>query len=178
MPLDEFIGNLSKHAKESGKAQFQEIVKALLDFRLRVPPIYNLDPRFIIVDTMNCQVKVLLTPALFERKRDIQGLTKDDLRYITPEELYGHGRSITSPFWVLGCMLYEAQFVKNPFHAVMKPKVTEELIKKYPVIFPKEAEGQELLQDLIINLLIKDPLQRLGSDKMEEEILEHAYFAQ
>ena len=68
-------------------------------------------------------------------------------------------------------MLYEAQFVKNPFHTVMKPKVTEELIKKYPVIFPKEAEGQELLQDLIINLLIKDPLQRLGSDKMEEEIL-------
>ena len=120
---------------------------------------------------MNCQVRLILTPGLFERKRQIQGLTKDDLRYVTPEELYGHGRSITSPFWVLGCLLYEAQFVKNPFHTAMKAKVTEELIKKYPVIFPKEAKDQEDLKDLILNLLIKDPLQRLGSDKMEEEIL-------
>ena len=53
----------------------------------------------------------------------------------------------------------------------MKAKVTEELIKKYPVIFPKEAKDQEDLKDLILNLLIKDPLQRLGSDTMEEEIL-------
>ena len=71
MPLDEFVGNLSKHANESGKAQFREIVKALLDIRLRVPPIYNLDSRFIIVDTMNCHARVILTPGLFERKREV-----------------------------------------------------------------------------------------------------------
>ena len=48
--------------------------------------------------------------------------------------------------------------MKNPFHTVMKSKVTEELIKKYPVIFPKEDKDHEDLQDLITNLLIKDPL--------------------
>ena len=98
--------------------------------RLRVPPIYNLDPKFIIVDTTNVNaVKVIISPALFERTRNIQGLLRDDLRYITPEELFGHGRSVTSPFWVLGCMLYEAQYVRNPFSTVMKPKVNEEFIE-------------------------------------------------
>ena len=104
-------------------------------------------------------------------------LTLDDLRYITPEELWGHGRSVTSPFWVLGCMLYEAEYAKHPFATLMKPKVTEEFIKKYPVLYPPEPKDIDVLQDLITNLLIKDPLQRLGSDKMEQEILDHPYFS-
>ena len=150
---------------------------ALLDVRLRVPPIYNLDPNFIIVDTKTGTVKIIMSNTLFERARNINNLLKDDLRYITPEELWGHGRSITSPCWVLGCMLYEAQYGRNPFATIMKNKVAEEFIKKYPVNFPVEPTNLDDLQDLITHLLIKDPLQRLGSDQMEQEILEHPYFS-
>jgi len=175
MLLTEFIESVQKHTG-NGKAQFKEILNALLDVRLRVPPIFNLDPQFILVDTKTGSVRLIVSKALFERKRNIQHLCKDDLRYLTPEELYGHGRSITSPFWVLGCMLYETQFNRNPFATVMQAKVTEEMIKKYPVHFPEEQEDIEDLIDLITNLLIKDPLQRLGSDGMESEVLSHAYF--
>ena len=100
----------------------------------------------------------------------------DDLRYITPEELYGHGRSVTSPFFVFGCMLYEAQYMKHPFTTHLNYKGMQEFIKKYPVLYPPEPSNIDDLQDLITNLLIKDPLQRLGSDSMEQEILEHPYF--
>ena len=138
MSLEEFIISVQKHSSENGKDQFQAVLNALLDVRLRVPPIYNFDPRFIIVDTKTADVKLIISSALFERTRSLQNLTRDDLRYITPEELWGHGRSVTSPFWVFGCMLYEAQYTKNPFATVMKPKVSEEFIKKYPVIYPPE----------------------------------------
>ena len=73
-------------------------------------------------------------------------------------------------------MLYEAQYGRNPFDTIMKYKVTEEFIKKYPVLYPPEPKDLDVMQDLITNLLIKDPLQRLGSDQMEQEILEHPYF--
>ena len=119
MSLEEFISNCQKHSG-NGKTQFKEVLSALLDVRLRVPPIFNFDPQFIIVCTKTGSVQLIVSKELFERKRSIQHLTKDDLTYITPEELYGHGRSITSPFWVFGCMLYEAQYNKNPFATVMQ----------------------------------------------------------
>ena len=52
-----------------------------------------------------------------------------------------------------------------------------QFIKKYPVYFEEEEKVDEDLHELIINLMIKNPLQRLGSDGYEKEVLEHAYFA-
>jgi len=57
----------------------------------------------------------------------------------------------------------------------------ENLIKKYPVVFPDEVDNSlppvnSDLKALIRDLLNKDPTQRLGSDQCEMEILQHAYF--
>jgi len=46
-------------------------------------------------------------------------------------------------------------------------------------MFPDDQEPpEENLKTLILNLLIKDPLQRLGSDSFEKELLEHPYFSE
>ena len=52
-------------------------------------------------------------------------------------------------------------------------------IKYYPVMFPEDQDPpQEAFANLIYSLLIKDPLQRLGSDAFEAELLQHAYFVE
>ena len=99
--------------------------------------------------------------------------------YKSPEELHGKGKSLTTPFWVLGCQIYEARFGVNPFVTHLKAQVSEMFIKYYPCMFPEDQEKpEEAFQSLILHLLIKDPLQRLGSDSFEKELLEHPYFVQ
>ena len=78
---------------------------------------------------------------------------------------------------MLGCVLYEAKFGFNPFRTHLKQQVTEMFIKHYPVMFPEDQDPpSENFRQLILHLLIKDPLQRLGSDQFEQELLDHPYF--
>ena len=65
-------------------------------------------------------------------------MTRDEIRYKSPEELYGKGRSLTTPFWVLGVLLYEVNVGFNPWETCLKIQVTEQFIKKYPVHFPDD----------------------------------------
>jgi len=46
-------------------------------------------------------------------------------------------------------------------------------------MFPEDQDPpSEQFKLLILQLLIKDPLQRLGSDSFEKELLEHAFFTE
>ena len=113
---------------------------------------------------------------MFQRDSPYDNLSRDELRYKSPEELFGKGRSMTTPFWVLGILLFEAEIGFNPWATTLKTPVIEKFIKYYPVHFPDEKKVSEDFRDLIMNLLIKNPIQRLGSDFYEGEILDHPYF--
>jgi hypothetical protein len=121
-----------------------------------LPPIYNLDPKYLIVNKENHVVKLIMSDVLWQKESPFRGLSATDLRHKSPEELSGFGRSPTTPFWVLGVMLYEATIGINPWATVLKTQVTEEFIKKYPVIF--EEEPEESFEDIVTQLLIKNPL--------------------
>lgn len=167
----------SKNGDEKRKKVFRAVLDALLDVRLRLPPIYNFIPGNILIDTETLAVKIVITEDLFKRESQTVKLSRDDLLYKSPEELLGRGKSLTTPFWVLGCLLYEAKFGANPFRTHLKTQVTEEFIKFYPCMFPEDQDPpSEAFSSLILHLLIKDPLQRLGSDSFEKEMLEHPYF--
>ena len=102
-----------------------------------MPRIYSLDPRFILIDTMNFSVKVILNEDMFKRTVTADpGRTKDLLRFISPEELIKEKRSKSTIFWNIGVMMYEAHFKKNPFDTSFNKKVIVKLIEKYPVVFP------------------------------------------
>ena len=77
---------------------------------------------------------------MFERtaKRPSE-ITLDALRYYSPEELIHEKRELTTPLWAIGCMMYEANYKRSAFSTHLNPKVVSELIKSYPVIFPRSS---------------------------------------
>jgi hypothetical protein len=63
----------------------------MLELRILLPPIYHLDPRFVIVNTETKECQIVLSEALFDRENAYIPLevTKQDLMYRSPEELCG-----------------------------------------------------------------------------------------
>jgi hypothetical protein len=47
---------------------FRAVLDALLDVRLRLPPIYNFIPGNILIDTETLAVKIVITEDLFKRE--------------------------------------------------------------------------------------------------------------
>ena len=138
MYQDRFMEDVSRNRNNDGKQVFKAILSALLDLRLRIPPIYNLKPSNILVDKSTNDVKIIVNDDLFSKDSNIMFLEKTDLIYKSPEELHGKGKSLTTPFWVLGCQIYEARFGMNPFVTHLKAQVTEMYIKFYPCMFPED----------------------------------------
>ena len=105
--------------------------------------------------------------------------TIDVLRYYSPEELLTDKRELTTPLWTIGCMMYEANYKRSAFSTHLNPKVIADLIKGYPVIFPRSSmfKYDADLFDCIQQLLEKEPSQRLGSESFEVEVLQHIYFS-
>ena len=66
----------------------------MLELRILLPPIYNLDPRFVFVNTETNEAKIVLSDVLFDRENTFLpvDMVKDDLRYKSPEELNGKER--------------------------------------------------------------------------------------
>ena len=159
MYMDRFMEDMTRSKNQDGKQVFRAVLTALLDLRLRLPPIYNLKTSDILVDKATFDVKIIVSDALFSKDSNIMFLEKTDLMYKSPEELLGHGKSLTTPFWVLGCQIYEARYGINPFDSHLKTQVSEMFIKYYPCMFPEDQEQpEEAFKDLILHLLIKDPL--------------------
>lgn len=138
MYMDKFMEDVSKNRYSDGKPVFKAILNALLDLRLRLPPIYNIDPKDILVDKATNDVKIIVNDKMFNKDSNIMFLEKTDLLYKSPEELLGKGKCLTTPFWILGCLFYEARFGINPFVTHLKPQVTEMFIKFYPCMFPED----------------------------------------
>lgn len=116
--------------------------------------------------------RFILSESVFDRTPG-QMITKEDLRFISPEEIKGQGKQLSTPFWVLGIMLYELHFGRHPF-ANKNPKIMKALILKYPVSFPDVRSGSNACSPetemLICDLLCKDWGQRVGSERYETEI--------
>ena len=136
--LDKFVQEMSKSKNQDGKEVFKSVLTALLDLRKRLPPIYNLSAQNIMVDKATGQVQIMVTDDMFKKESNCVDLELTDLLYKSPEELLGKGKSLTTPFWVLGCQLFEARFGLSPFKTHLKQQVCEMFIKFYPVMFPED----------------------------------------
>ena len=156
------------------------MIEAMLDLRRCLPPIFNISAKNFMIHPVSGDARIVLSDDMFNPNSDTLNLDRDALLYKSPEELLGEGKSLTTPFWVLGCLIFEAQYGINPFKTHLKPQVTESFIKFYPVTFLENQlnEPSENWKLLVLQLLIKSPLQRLGSDSFEKEILEHPYFTE
>ena len=57
--------------------------------RLILPPIYNFDPKFFVMDTETKKCQLIVSDELFNKKSKCFDLSRDELRYKSPEELLG-----------------------------------------------------------------------------------------
>ena len=112
-----------EYVKVDAMTLFKAILKHMLDCRLLLPPILNLNLKYFVYDTVSGKMKLILSNTLFEKASEYENLSITDLKHKSPEELFGKGRSLTTPFWVLGCLLYEANFGYGPFETGFKPAV-------------------------------------------------------
>lgn len=93
------------------------LLNNLLELRLLLPPVYNLDPRYFVVNTETKETKIIISDSLCDRENTYipVGAVKDDLLYRSPEELAGKEKQLTTPFWTIGVILYMTQYGKHPF---------------------------------------------------------------
>jgi serine/threonine protein kinase/tetratricopeptide (TPR) repeat protein len=83
--------------------------------------------------------------------------------YMSPEQVKGQLVDPRTDLYALGCMLYEAVTGRVPFFAANLSEVMWMHLQRQPVPPTELAEGvPPALEELILRLLAKDPLNRLG----------------
>lgn len=78
-------------------------------------------------------------------------------------------------WWSFGILIYELVYGTTPFRGARRDETFENIIKA-PLRFPAKPVVSEAIQDLITQLLTKDPSKRLGAKAGAEEIKQHAFF--
>jgi hypothetical protein len=69
------------------KKAFSGVLEALLELRLRLPNLYHLEPKLLLIDTQSFHVTLIPSDDLFSRKSPHESQSKEQLRFISPEEL-------------------------------------------------------------------------------------------
>ncbi|KAK2651531.1 hypothetical protein Ddye_011387 [Dipteronia dyeriana] len=99
--------------------------------------------------------------------------------YMAPEMISGLGHGSEVDWWAFGVFLFELLYGKTPFKGKNR-KTTLKNILMQPLMFPeaKQYRDQEKknANDLIRQLLVKNPKKRMGSFWGAVEIKKHVFF--
>ena len=166
-----------KNAFSEEKAKFYiiELVVAL-DFLHKNNMIYrDLKPENILLDS---QGHVKLTDfglsKIFENENDKAYTVCGTPQYLAPEILLRKGYGKEVDWWSLGCILYEMIHGRLPFKFKKGEKISINIYKQNLIFDNKISEEAK---DLIKNLLIFNPENRLGSGvDGGDKIKNHKFF--
>ncbi|KAJ0657222.1 putative protein kinase AGC-RSK-2 family [Helianthus annuus] len=95
--------------------------------------------------------------------------------YLAPEIVSGEGHGSAVDWWTLGIFMYELFYGVTPFKG-MDNELTLANIVARALEFPKEPVIPSTAKDLISQLLVKDPVRRLGSTMGASAIKQHSFF--
>ena len=102
--------------------------------------------------------------------------------YLAPEVISGQGHGSAVDWWTLGVFMYEMIYGRTPFKGESNEKTLANIIKQ-PLAFPRvaAASGREWdehlrAQDLMAQLLAKNPKKRLGGCTGSAEVKRHDFF--
>mmetsp|Transcript_31952 Transcript_31952/g.48873 ORF Transcript_31952/g.48873 Transcript_31952/m.48873 type:complete len:637 (-) Transcript_31952:361-2271(-) len=94
--------------------------------------------------------------------------------YLAPEILnrQGHGRAVD--WWSLGALLYEMLTGRPPFYCKDREKLFQK-IRRGELEYPAQLSFRA--RDILVGLLTRDPIQRLGSGPNDaEDVQNHVFF--
>ncbi|WVZ72506.1 hypothetical protein U9M48_020954 [Paspalum notatum var. saurae] len=102
--------------------------------------------------------------------------------YLAPEVISGQGHGSAVDWWTLGVFMYEMVYGRTPFKGESNEKTLANIIKQ-PLAFPrvaaaggKERDEHLRAQDLMAQLLAKNPRKRLGGCTGSAEVKRHEFF--
>ncbi|KAF8064530.1 hypothetical protein HT031_003330 [Scenedesmus sp. PABB004] len=95
--------------------------------------------------------------------------------YLAPEVINAAGHSAPVDWWSYGILIYELLTGTTPFRGQRREETFENVLRN-PLTFPAKPAISAEAQDLIAQLLAKDPASRLGSRAGAEDIKKHPWF--
>lgn len=95
--------------------------------------------------------------------------------YLAPEIVSGEGHGSAVDWWTLGIFIFELFYGVTPFRG-MDHELTLANIVARALEFPKEPVIPANAKDLITQLLVKDPVRRMGSTMGASAIKHHPFF--
>ncbi|KAA8518605.1 hypothetical protein F0562_016079 [Nyssa sinensis] len=95
--------------------------------------------------------------------------------YLAPEIIKGEGHGSAVDWWTFGIFLYELLYGKTPFKGSGNEETLANVVLE-SLEFPDSPIVSFQARDLIRGLLIKEPENRLGSEKGAAEIKQHPFF--
>lgn len=95
--------------------------------------------------------------------------------YLAPEVINAAGHAAPVDWWSFGILLYELMYGTTPFRGQRREETFENILRQ-PLSFPSKPVISPEAQDLITQLLVKDPAKRLGTKAGAEEIKKHPWF--
>lgn len=95
--------------------------------------------------------------------------------YLAPEVISGAGHAAAVDWWSFGILMYELLYGFTPFRGQRRDETFENILRNQ-LQFPGKPVVSPECQDLIRQLLIKDPAKRLGAKAGAEEVKKHAFF--
>ncbi|EOA19909.1 hypothetical protein CARUB_v10000159mg [Capsella rubella] len=95
--------------------------------------------------------------------------------YLAPEIIKGEGHGAAVDWWTFGIFLYELLYGKTPFKGATNEETIANVVLQ-SLKFPDNPNVSFQAKDLIKGLLVKEPENRLGTEKGAAEIKRHAFF--
>ncbi|KAK4759073.1 hypothetical protein SAY87_020374 [Trapa incisa] len=95
--------------------------------------------------------------------------------YLAPEIIKGEGHGAAVDWWTFGIFLYELLYGKTPFKGSGNEETLANVVLQ-SLRFPDCQFVTFQAQDLIRGLLVKEPENRLGTEKGAAEIKQHPFF--
>ncbi|KAM1735397.1 hypothetical protein ACFX12_013873 [Malus domestica] len=95
--------------------------------------------------------------------------------YLAPEIIKGEGHGAAVDWWTFGIFLYELLYGRTPFKGINNEETLANVVLQN-LRFPEDPHVSFQARDLIKDLLVKEPENRLGSEKGAGEIKQHPFF--
>ena len=174
-------GDLYRHLKEKGKLEEStvKLYTAQIGIALDSLHAYNIVYRDVKPENILIDEDGYLKLCDFGAAVHLKGNEKEytyagSPEYASPEMISGEGHNIMTDWWSFGILLYELLFGKTPFYNVKETRMFE-LIQMEELKFPKDTKASNEVKDLIRQLLVKNPNNRLGREGWDK-IKAHPFY--
>ena len=95
--------------------------------------------------------------------------------YLAPEIIKGEGHGSAVDWWTFGIFLYELLYGRTPFKGAGNEETLANVVL-HSLKFPDSPLVSLQARDLIAALLVKEPENRLGTERGAAEIKQHPFF--